>query len=129
MRRFTRFRRAIARALARVTGAPRTRRARRDRDSDTFTGGTVDRGDGSRLPPGWSLVGLYHHGQATTRIDATGDTEVTDSEISEADALIVWYKDAGADGYRWIHGAPDWDTLADIVDRTIIIVSPVSGAE
>lgn len=83
----------------------------------------------SRLPPGWELVGLYHEGEKTQRIHATDDTDVTDGEIQHADALIVHFVDAGDDGYRWIHGATDWDSIADQINRTIIIVSPLGRGE
>lgn len=83
----------------------------------------------SRLPDGWVLVGLYHEGEKTQKIHATDDTDVTDGEIESADALIVWYEDAGADGYRWVHGATGWDSLSDQVERVIIIVSPAGRGE
>lgn len=83
----------------------------------------------SRLPEGWVLVGLYHEGEKTQRIFATDDTEVTDSDIHGADALIVWYQDAGDDGYRWVHGATGWDSLDDQVSRTIVIVSPTGRGD
>lgn len=79
----------------------------------------------SRLPDGWVLVGLYHHGMKTQRIHATDDTEVTDREIHQADAQIVWFEAAGDDGYRWIHGATGWDSLDDQITRTIMVVSNV----
>lgn len=74
-------------------------------------------------------MGLYHQGQRTQRIHATDDTDVTDNDIESADALIVWYEDAGEDGYRWIHGASGWDSLADQIDRVIVIVSPAGRGE
>lgn len=120
----SRFGRAVRTFVARIT----------DRPPPTFEppphggGGVRDNDDGddggSRLPDGWSVVGLYHEGEKTQKIHATGDTEVTDSDIHEADAIIVWYEDAGDDGYRWVHGATGWDSLADQVDRVIVIVSP-----
>lgn len=88
-----------------------------------------DEGDirgGSELPPGWVLVGLYHQGEPTTRINATGVTDVTDSEIHRADALIVQYVPGGEDGYRWVHGARDWRSLADQIERVIVVVSPAA---
>lgn len=78
----------------------------------------------SRLPEGWVLVGLYHEGEKTQRIFATDDTEVTDSDIAHADAVIVQYGPGGSDGYKWIHGADDWRSIADQIEITIIVVSP-----
>lgn len=78
----------------------------------------------SRLPPGWVLVGLYHQGEKTEKIHATNDTEATDSEIQRADAIIVHYVDGGEDGYKWIHGATGWDSIADQIERTIKPTSP-----
>lgn len=95
---------------------------RGERDADTREGA-------SQLPDGWVLVGLYHQGEKTTKIHATDDTDVTDNDIENADALIVWYEDAGEDGYRWVHGATGWDSLADQVERVIVIVSPTGRGE
>lgn len=80
----------------------------------------------SELPPGWVLVGLYHQGEKTTRISATGVTDVTDSQIGRADALVVQYLPAGEDGYRWVHGARNWRSLADQIEKTVIVVSPTA---
>ena len=104
--------------------APEPRGRGRGRTGDTFSEPTP-----SQLPPGWVLAGLYHQGEKTQRIHATDDTEVTDGEIAAADALIVWYEDAGGDGYRWIHGATDWDSLSDQIARTIMVVSPAGRGE
>lgn len=79
--------------------------------------------DDSQLPPGWVLVGLYHQGEKTQRIYATDDRDVTDGEIHAADAIIVQYVDAGGDGYKWIHGATGWDSVASQITRTIMVVS------
>lgn len=119
--------RAVRSFVERVTSrAPEPSEPTYDDDPGGLgTGDGEDRG-GSRLPDGWVLVGLYHDGEKTTRIHATDDTDVTDSEIHSADALIVWYEDAGGDGYRWVHGATGWDSLADQVERTIVIVSPTA---
>lgn len=106
--------------VARVTSRP----ARTFEPPPHGGGGPRDTDGESRLPDGWSVVGLYHEGEKTQKIHATGDTEVTDSDIHEADAIIVHYGDAGDDGYRWIHGATGWDSLADQIDRVIVIVSP-----
>jgi hypothetical protein len=91
-----------------------------------------DRETGEReslLPDGWVLVGLYHDGEKTSRIHDTDGTEVTDSDIRSADAVIVWYPDAGSDGYRWIHGASGWDSIADQIDRVVTVVSPAGRGE
>lgn len=72
------------------------------------------------------MVGLYHQGQKTTRIHATDVTVVTDSEIANADALVVQYLPAGEDGYRWVHGARNWRALADQIERVVIVVSPAA---
>lgn len=85
--------------------------------------------EGSRLPPGWVLVGLYHDGEKTAKIHATNDTEVTDSEIHHADAIIVHFTDGGEDGYKWIHGASGWDSIADQIDRVVKVVSPSGTGE
>lgn len=104
-------------------------------DREVTRGGRGVRGDdfedrgASRLPDGWVIAGLYHEGEKTTRISATGDTEATDSDIQEADAIIVHYVDAGGDGYRWIHGATGWDSLSDQIEQVIVIVSPTGRGE
>lgn len=83
----------------------------------------------SRLPDGWIVAGLYHDGEKTTRIHATNDTDVTDSEISHADGIIVQYVDGGEDGYKWIHGANGWDSIADQIEITVKVVSPQGTGE
>ncbi len=86
-------------------------------------------GGGSLLPDGWAVVGLYHDGEQTNHIHATDDTDITDADIGQADAIIVHYTDAGGDGYRWIHGASGWDSIADQIERVTKVVSPVGRGE
>lgn len=111
----------------------RGRGRRRDPEPDYEPGprgddyGAADRE--SRLPDGWVLVGLYHEEEKTAKIHATNDTEVTDSEIQHADAIIVHYTDGGEDGYKWIHGASGWDSIADQINRVIKVVSPAGTGE
>lgn len=81
----------------------------------------------SELPPGWVLVGLYHQGEKTTRIHATDATQVTDRDIANADALVVQFLPDGENGYRWIHGAPNWRKLADQIEKVTKVVSPTTG--
>ena len=120
---FARFGRAIRALVSRVTDRPPPPPFE---PGDHGGGGVRDDDPGeSRLPDGWSIAGLYHEGEKTQKIHATGDTEVTDNDIHEADAIIVHYGDAGDDGYRWIHGATGWDSLSDQIDRVITVVSSV----
>lgn len=131
-----RFRRSARRFVERFTEpAPREPEPREvppEREpepGDTGGEGPVPPSDASRLPPGWVIAGLYHQGEKTQRISATGDTEVTDNEIQGADAIIVHYVDGGEDGYKWIHGATGWDSLYDQIELTIKIVSPKGTGE
>lgn len=132
MKLWARFTRAVRSFVERVTRAAPDEYAR-EPEPERFDYGyrdpepdTRDAGEASRLPDGWVLVGLYHQGEKTQKIYATDDTDVTDNDIENADALIVWYRDAGEDGYRWVHGAAGWDGLRDYVERTVIIVSPTA---
>ena len=120
---WSRLRHGVTSLIDRLSGGePPEVSDREDREAPRREAETRDHE--SRLPPGWVLAGLYHEGERHPRkIHATDDTEVTDSEIQEADGLVVWFGDAGGDGYFWIHGATGWDSIADQINRTIKVVS------
>lgn len=123
-----RFRRTARRLVERFTEPsarePEPRPAPREPEYIESTPAPESEDESSRLPDGWVLVGLYHQGEKTQKISATNATEVTDSEIQRADAIIVHYIDGGEDGYKWIHGATGWDSIADQIERTVKVVSP-----
>lgn len=124
-------RRTVERFTEPSTRAPREPREPREPDYEPGPRGD-DYGAGdreSRLPNGWVLVGLYHEGEKTQRIHATNATDVTDSEIAHADAIIVQFTDGGDDGYKWIHGASGWDSISDQIVRTVIPTSPKGTGE
>jgi hypothetical protein len=75
-----------------------------------------------QLPDGWTIAGLYRQGEGV--IDVRG-MPVTDRDVIAADGIVVWYQPAGADGYRWIHGARSIDAVGDLIDKETKVVSPV----
>lgn len=90
----------------------------------TWFGSADDVGDWSPLPPGWEIVSLHWHGEEPTYVRSIDD--VDDSDIAGADTIRIAYTDpdSGVTIYRGVRGAEDLDGLADLIARTIAIVSP-----
>src|SRR3954453_17443820 len=79
-------------------------------------------GSEPQLPQGGHIAGLFY---GTTEVPADDDT--TDSEIDEADAIVVYYRSpkTGVDTYRTVHGAPSKQGLGNVIRYTTRVVSPV----
>lgn len=73
-----------------------------------------------RLPDGWSVAGLWDE---STR-ELSKDTDPSDFDIAAADAIVVKYEDDLGVDYRTVHGALDWDMLADLIEMVIENDSP-----
>jgi hypothetical protein len=78
-----------------------------------------------RLPDGWEIVAEINESAepGAQRIPIEGDDALalTDADIAAADAWQVAYTPPGGDkptGAFVIHGADDFDTLADLIDDT-----------
>lgn len=74
-----------------------------------------------RLPDGWAVEGLWDADER--KLDR--NTEPTDAEIADADAIVIKYEDDLGTDYRTVHGALDWDALADLIEMVIENDSPV----
>lgn len=73
------------------------------------------------LPEGWSVEGLWD----ADRRELEPNTDPTDAEIAAADAIVIKYEDELGTDYRTVHGALDWDALADLIEVVIEPDSPV----
>jgi hypothetical protein len=74
-----------------------------------------------RLPEGWSVEGLWH--EDTRELERNADP--TDWDIVTADAIVIKYEDELGIDYRTVHGALDWDMLADLIETVVEPDSPV----
>lgn len=74
-----------------------------------------------RLPEGWTVEGLWDADER--KLDH--NSHPTDAEIADADAIIIKYEDDLGIDYRTVHGALDWDALADLIEAVIENDSPV----
>jgi hypothetical protein len=74
-----------------------------------------------RLPEGWSVEGLWHEDAR----ELEHNTDPDDFDIAAADAIVIRYEDELGVDYRTVHGALDWDALADLIEVVIENDSPV----
>jgi hypothetical protein len=74
-----------------------------------------------RLPDGWSVEGLWDADER--KLEPNSDP--TDGEIADADAIVIKYEDDLGTDYRTVHGALDWDALADLIEQVVEPDSPV----
>lgn len=72
------------------------------------------------------MAGLHTYGKGTTNFPR--GKVPSDSQIEKADAIIVEYRSrkTGQSAFRTIHGAPDLETIGDLITDTLREASPVN---